>query len=395
MTLVKLLVLAGLLAWVVGSIQWSDRLSRVSADKKETLEVIEGKIIGPWDAPEVRFRADTDTEERVVSSEPAEDGSTLQVTAGFLTYVRNLDVGLFLAGALCFLFSMVFASQRWWWLLRKNTIEVTRVEALRYTWIGVFFNNVVPGLTGGDLVKAIYITKRAGSGSRVAAIISVVVDRILGLASLALLGAIVVLFYRERFPQVALAIWGVLAAVGLFGVVAFSRRIRRGLGLDALLRRLPMSGHLQRIDNAIFFYRSHSAGIAAWLIAGALNHGVSVLSVLLIGQSIHVGMPPAEYFVLIPVINIVSAVPVAPNGWGVGEWLYGTLFGKFGARHLPGIVDATKVMATRGVALSVLYRIHTTLWSLIGGVLMFVDKDRVTRDDVEDEIAREERGSVG
>jgi hypothetical protein len=83
-------------------------------------------------------------------------------------------------------------------------------------------------------------------------------------------------------------------------------------------------------------------------------------------------------------------VPIAPNGWGVGEALFGTLFGKFGAIHLQGLVpDPEQVMRTRGVALSVLYRLHTTLWSLVGGAMVLLDKDRVTRREVEAEVARE------
>jgi uncharacterized membrane protein YbhN (UPF0104 family) len=213
----------------------------------------------------------------------------------------------------------------------------------------------------------------------------VIVDRILGLGSLALLAALVVVFRLDRFGSLAVGIWSGLAGVLALGVLAFSRRIRRAIRLDALLKRLPLSGLLRKIDNAIYFYRGHTAGIALWMVAGMASHVLSVLSVSLIGQALAVGMPMFEYFVLVPIINIVSAVPLGPNGWGVGEALFGYLFGVYGADFITAF-DPVAVMRTRGVALSLVYRIHLTLWSLLGGLLALLEKEKVTQADVQHEL---------
>jgi uncharacterized protein (TIRG00374 family) len=394
--LVKLLLVAGLMAYVFYTIQWEDARVRMLGEERTA---VAGRILGDWDAPVVRFVPDGTAPGTVESVEVGTqpDGSTVEVVAGFLTYLRNLDPWLFLLGALCYFASVSFSAVRWAWLLRVNGLPISLRDANRYTWIGVFFNNIVPGQTGGDLFKALYIAKHCAgaAGSRVPAIVSVVVDRVLGLASLALLGALVVLFQLDRFPEVAIGIWGVLAGVALLGVVAFSRRIRRIVRLDAMLRKLPPSiGHvLHKVDHAIYFYRGHKRGIAAWLVAGLGNHVVSVLSVVFIGHALGVGMPVAEYFVLIPVINIISAVPLFPNGWGVGEALFGKFFGDYGAAHITAI-DPVRVMRTRGVALSLLYRVHMTLWSLLGGLFVLTDKDRVTRAEVERELALEEEEAL-
>ncbi len=354
--------------------------------------MVEGQIESGWDADEVLWRNRDDPEPVTVQIGPQDDGSEIQVAPGLVTYWRQMDVLYFVLGALCYFLTVGFSATRWWWLMRVNGLGIRLMQAQRFTWIGIFFNNVVPGQTGGDLIKALYIVKSCPS-QRLPALVSVVVDRIIGLASLALLGALVVIFAYERFQTLALGIWGVLLAVVLLGTVAFSRRIRRVVRLADLLDKLPakISYSLKQIDQAIYFYRSHSKGILLWLLAGMGNHGISVLSVVLMGQALGVGMPAAEYFVLIPVINIVSALPLGPNGWGVGEALYGQLFSQYGAAHLSGVPDAARIMATRGVALSVLYRLHLTCWSLLGGIAVLLEKDRVTRADVEREVALEER----
>ena len=394
-TLLKLAVIAALMIFVFSTVQWDDTYIQRSGDGAES--VTTGKIIGPWDRPEVTFQA------------LAEDGTPVgevlllrpsEISPGFGTYLRNLDVWIFALGALCYCFSVLLSGTRWWWLLRVNDLRVRWVDAQRFTWIGLFFNNVVPGQTGGDAVKAIYVMKHC-PGGRLPALMSVLVDRILGLGSLALLGAIVVLFAldKEGFSTLAGGIWTVLLAVGLIGILAFSKRVRRLIRLDDLLKRLPgkASGVLRRIDTAVHFYRGFKAGIGIWMVVGMLNHAVSVTGVMLIGEALHVGMPALEYFVLLPVINILSAVPIGPNGWGVGEVAFRYLFGEYGAIYLTEIprAEAAITMGTRGVALSVLWRVHMTLWSMLGGLLMLFERDPVTRKDIEKEVSLDDDDTFG
>lgn len=389
--LLKLVLVAALMAFVFTNVQWTDARIEHGPDGSEVVEP--GAIVGPWDGPEVSFRPYDEAGHLRPAEVVVPDPPRVVMSPGFPTYVANLDWLPFALGALCYGLTIVFSSSRWWWLLLVNRLRVSWFEALRFTWIGLFFNNVVPGQTGGDVVKAIYIVKHC-PGGRVPALVSVLVDRVLGLGSLALLGAIVVLFALDRpgFAALALGIWAVLGLVALIGVVAFSKRLRRLIHLDDLLNRLPLklSGVLKRIDRAVYFYRAHKLGIGLWVLAGIVNHIASVASVLLVGEALHVGMPALEYFVLVPVITTASALPLAPNGWGIGETLYRQLFAEFGAESLIDVRPATAkfIMGTRGVALSVLYRIHLTLWSLVGGALLLVGRDRVTRADIEREVAR-------
>jgi len=389
--LIKLVLVAGLMWWVFSSVHWQDAVDYRGADK--SVEHVVGKIEGSWSAEPVTFRSGQPETVRALHRGRQADGRELDIVPGFLTYWKNLDGWLFALGAFCYFVTSLIASTRWWWLLRVNGMNVGVLEAVRLTWIGTFFNNVVPGQTGGDLIKAIYIMKQFPN-QRVPALVSVIVDRVLGLASLAILGAVVVLFDLAEFGAMALAIWGVIAMVLLLGLFAFSRRLRQLIRLKALLNRLPhrIGNLLKLIDEAVFFYRGHKRVIALSLLAGIVNHIVSVASVMFIGQALGIPLPPMPYFVLLPVINIISAVPVAPNGWGIGEALYRALFAKYGWKYVPNVAQgmAREIMGTQGVALSVLYRLHLTLWSLLGGLFVLFEKNRVTREDIQHEVELEE-----
>lgn len=391
---IKLLVVAGLIWFVVANIAWRDRLvyrlppapgaAAAEPGKLDEAATQVGTVEGDWRAETIAFRPDGSGEEplpvqKVLRGSKTPDGRTVELEVGFWTYWRNLDVAWFVLGAFLYFWSVVIPSTRWWWLLRVNGLGISWRQALRFSWIGLFFNNVMPGQTGGDLIKAVYVM-RAAHGSRVPAVVSVGVDRVLGLASLAVLGAVAVTFSLGEFQEIALGIWGVMAAVAAVGAVAFSRRIREAIRLKALLERLPKKASeiLKGVDQAVYFYRSHKGGITWWLLIGVGNHVLSVGSVMCMGIALGVDLQWEQYFVLIPVINILSAVPLAPGAWGVGEALYGYFFKRYG----PG--------ATVGVALSVLFRLHMTLWSMLGGVLVLFG-ERVTQADVEREMEQEKR----
>jgi uncharacterized membrane protein YbhN (UPF0104 family) len=166
--------------------------------------------------------------------------------------------------------------------------------------------------------------------------------------------------------------------------IFLSRRLRTGIGLKHLLNKLPVKvqGLLKEVDAAIFHYRSHKAGIGIWLALGIVNHIVSVSGVVMFGSAIGVGIPAHEYFVLVPVIIIVSAIPIAPNGWGIGEALYAKLFGTYGAVYLPDTPNANLVMSTRGIALSILYRIVFTALSMLGGLVLLFEKQRISKKEM-------------
>lgn len=387
--LLKLVLVAGLMWWLISSQVHFDDRKIVTVGDADT--VTSGEIQGPWNTPTVEFQPIGENEPvQILVPGLQADGSKVSVSPGLPTYWRNLDPWLFGAGAFCYFLTVLIAGSRWWWLLRVNGMDVRLREALRYTWIGIFFNSVVPGATGGDLIKALYIMKRC-PGHRVPALVSVIVDRVLGLASLAILGAVVVLFDLDKFGFLAAVIWAVMLCVALLGTVAFSRRLRQLLRINVLLEKLPhrIAHVLKLIDQAVFFYRGHKGVIVGSLLTGIINHFVSVLSVVLIGQALGIGVTWLEYFVMIPIINIISAVPLGPNGWGIGEASYSFFFGRYSGLAQT-LTNGEQVMAMRGFVLSVLYRLHLTLWSLLGGLFLLFEKDRVTKDDIEREVDREE-----
>jgi len=377
------------MGYVLSSIDWHDRLILYDAGGTQ-LRVEQVTIIGHWNQLDVRV--ETESGRRLtVRSKPTDAAVRRQLSPGLITYIKNLSPIYFVLASMLVAVSVLFGATRWWWLLRIGGIRVPVAEALRYTCIGAFGNNFVPGQTGGDVVKAIYIMRRC-PGNKLHAFLSVVIDRLLGLASLVLLATAAIAFAGERFTLLIIGVTSLLASGLIVGGILFSRRLRSLLRIDILLRKLPkrILQSLVQIDEAIHLYRGNKRGLALWMLGGMLNHSLLVSAVAVLGHGLGVGVPNGEYFMLVPVINIVSAIPIAPQGWGIGEALYGNLFARYGVIHLGNVAGAEQIMRTRAVALSLLYRVILTLISLLGGLFLLSEKQRVTRTNAEQQIARED-----
>ena len=380
-TVAKILLVILLFSVIFYNINWVDSYTHLGNDEA-ILENARGQILGPWDNEVVRFQAQGSTTSIDLQKGRQVDGTTITVSPGFLTYLRNLDLVLFAAGATLFFVFVVIINSRWWFLMRANGLGVRFLEAQKFGWIGLFFSNILPGATGGDVIKAVYIVRRC-SGDKMRAVVSIVVDRIIGVLSLLVVGSLASLLAMDRFPVFATSMW--LTGLGTFGFcfLLISPTLRRLLRFDALVARLPgkISNVVTELDGAVLHYRDHLLGIGGWILASPAIYTLFIGSYYCMSQALGVGISLTDLFFIVPVATVIQGIPIAPAGWGIGEAAYGALIGKFGAATLPGIPDAEQVMRTRGVALSVLHRVHVAAWSLLGGLAVLVDRNAHPKDD--------------
>jgi uncharacterized protein (TIRG00374 family) len=273
--------------------------------------------------------------------------------------------------------AVVLTAWRWQRLVQALALVLPFAQAVRLSFVGLFFNIAVPGSTGGDVVKAYYTARVLGAPTR--AVLSVFVDRVLGLFALVLLagGAVLLAPSDPAYATPARLVIGCLVAAVLGSVVVLSRRIRRALGLSSLARRLPFAHVLAEIDTALRLYRGKPREVALAIVLSLGNHiGIVFAAWLLAGA---LGMRDLGFvplLVVVPLATLVSAVPLLPGGWGVGEVAYAWLLQPFG------------VAPTEAVSLSVLLRLASLMAGLPGGVLWMAWRGAPSRDALAAEVDR-------
>jgi uncharacterized protein (TIRG00374 family) len=276
----------------------------------------------------------------------------------------------------------VFTAWRWRWLVHALGLVLSGADAVRYTLYGVFFNLAVPGATGGDVVKAYYAAKRTGVPTK--AVVSVFVDRLVGLFALVLFaaGALWLGPQHAGYGAPKTLVLAVLAAGVVGGILVASRRVRRRLGLSSLLARLPFQGVLREIDAAFALYKRRPGSLLVGVLVSFVNHAGTCVCAWLLAQALgleKVTLPIT--FALVPIASLISAVPLLPGGWGVGEAAFAYLFSK------------VNVPASEAVGLSVVFRLAILASGLPGGILWLTARDHASRTQMAGDVAVAERAA--
>ncbi len=363
--LLKLLVAAALVAYVVTQVEWRDTVAERAEGGAEPV-VHAGILEGEWRGADWVFTAEEGAE---WTADSLPDGWELR--PGLPTLVTAMRFDRFALSVGLWALLLVVVGWRWQLLLGAAGVPTGYGRAMRLCFVGYFFNNVMPGLTGGDLVRAVLVT-RGLEERRARAAVSVLVDRAIGLFGLLALGALVLLLVDfsdgvapGRLGQVRLGVIAILVG-GALGVRAYlSPTLRRALRLDALLARLPMADKFQSLDEALLVYRGERARVGLAFLLSMVLQAAGVLSFWAMGEALGAGLGVADTFAVYPVVQTISSVPVAPAGWGIGETLFGKFFQGFGSTF------------TLGVAVSVVFRLTTQLGvGLIGGLVWVLSRDR-------------------
>jgi len=266
---------------------------------------------------------------------------------------------------------LFFAAIRWNLLLRAQGIVYSFREVFSLGMIGFFFNQFVPGSTGGDLVKAYYVAVEH-SELRAAGVTTVFLDRVIGLFVLIAMAGCAVFFNVEWIRADAhlefLAMFITCALLGFLfaSLLFFNETFRKLTWMRSLVRRWFFYDKIHKIQSALFVYRKHPGKVFAAVLLSVLVQSSVVLSCFCLFLALGGGVVSLEsFFFLVPVALLVMAIPVSPpGGLGVGEWVFTELFRKV------GYVD--------GGLIALVQRANWYLWALVGLLYFLRKKKRVS-----------------
>ncbi len=330
------ILLAVVLLWtVVRQVHWRDYV--VQRDSGRSAAVISAE--GPADAPTAfvvtqgplwnRYQATWPVDDLQPADDQADKAQWLR--PGFKDSLMGLDARLAVAAVGMYIVSLGILAFRWRFLLAIQGLKISLFRAFQLTLLGMFFNNVVPGTIGGDLVKAWYVGKRYNAHA--GALLSVALDRIIGLLQLTMIATVMLVIalamglesasqLRPAIIAVAIALTGLAGA----GAVLLIRPIRKALRFDRLIDKLPIAHHVMQASEALACYRRHPAKLAAALGIATTGQLFFVVSLGLLGVALGLAAPWYSYLLYIPLIYVIGAVPATPGGIGFIEKLFVVFF---------------------------------------------------------------------
>ena len=243
------------------------------------------------------------------------------------------------AGPLLIAVALVFADRalmawRWFELLRP--IETAgRLPSfgriLQIFFVSTFVGTFLPGSIGGDAVRAYSLSRHGVAPGD--SLVSVMLDRMLGVLSLLLMALGSLFLARELTANVGLvfALVATACACALTAGLIFSPRIE-ALAVG-LLARLPWARARRLGDAAITATRRYSNYRASLILVLVGSLGVQVLRIIqawYLGVALGVTQPLTAYFAFVPLILLIMLLPVTINGIGTSQAAFVWLFGLAG-----------------------------------------------------------------
>jgi uncharacterized protein (TIRG00374 family) len=255
-------------------------------------------------------------------------------------------------------------AQRWITLLcivggRRPPVRRLIEIFLTSTFLGTF----LPASVGGDAVRAYSLARdQTGGVAGADAVASVFMDRMLGVASLLLMGAAGLLLARDLASNVAVLASMALTAALCAATMATVFSERAGGWLVGLSRSLPIPmirRTTQSVVESVRRYARHRGALVNVLAVSVLVQVLRVLQAYCLGRAIGVPAALAAYFAFIPLILLIMLLPVTINGLGTSQMAFVWFFGR------------AAVPAASAFALSILFVVGLQLVGNLPGALLY------------------------
>jgi len=195
---------------------------------------------------------------------------------------------------------------------------------LRLYWgsyyTGLMFNYVLPLGIGGDAVRVVLLNR---SGYRLNSLVTTsIVDRFLGLLALFLVGGTALWLFPSAVPldpglgRLAGAVMVMAALPGLWWLPRLGARL-----LDHWGHRASSDLTSKIRDSSDFIVRifERPRDLAMPSVLSVASHVLMTLSYAACGYSLLPGVPLSHYFIAIPGVMLVLAIPISLGGLGLRE----------------------------------------------------------------------------
>lgn len=261
------------------------------------------------------------------------------------------------------------------WMLAIQNVHLSWWNALKMSFAGNFFNFALPGTTGGDVIKAVYITRF--THHKTEAVTAVFLDRVVGMLGLIIVAGAMILFSRktEQFKDLSRIFMIATGALVLFAAPIFSRRIRGALQLSKIAAKLPLGDHIIRVGRATVMMRRHKTLVLMCLLNTVALQFIVMLSGYFMAMSMGMTGYLPTYLIYIAAGFLIAAIPISPpQAFGVMEYAYIVFF----ARSNPPLASVSQA-----VAFALAIRLIQLLWALPGVLVPLLGAHLPSKSELE------------
>lgn len=245
--------------------------------------------------------------------------------------LRNARYHWVLLGVLAYVVVEVAAAFRWGVLLKVQGIHLSVPRLSGLFLIGMFYNQFLPGGTGGDIIKSYFLLKETPD-KKAGALLAVVFDRFIGLVALVVITGLLIAArydFLSQTQETRQLLWILLALLGASIAGLITTFVVSGFNLVHLLpERFPGREKLIEISAAYHLYARHWRPTFLAFAASIVAHLATFTTFLCVAYALQAvdirkvppePVPLVDFFAIMPVERTISAMPISFAGVGLRE----------------------------------------------------------------------------
>ena len=234
------------------------------------------------------------------------------------------------------------AAIRWHILLKVQKINLSIPRVAGLFLIGMFYNQFLPGGTGGDIIKS-YLLLKETPGKATGALLAVVFDRMIGLVALiSITGALIALRYDwlTQHPETRHLVWLLVAILGSAVLMLVTSFIVSGFNLaHSLPARFPAREKLIELSASYHLYAHHWRATLVAFAASVVAHLSTFATFLCVAHAFGARVPVVDFFAIMPIERTISSLPISFAGVGLREKIFQVML-----HGLCGVPEAVAVL---------------------------------------------------
>ena len=236
--------------------------------------------------------------------------------------LRHAHYSWVVIGILAYVVVEIAAAFRWHVLLKVQGIHLSFWRLSGLFLIGMFYNQFLPGGTGGDIIKSYYLLKETPD-KKAGALLAVVFDRLIGLVALvAITGTLIGLRYDflSQTTETRQLLWILLVVLSASIAGLLTTFVITGFNLFHLLpEKFPGREKLIEISAAYHLYARHWRATLVAFGSSIVAHLATFTTFLCAAYSLGAVVPLVNFFAVMPVERTISALPISFAGIGLRE----------------------------------------------------------------------------
>lgn len=285
--------------------------------------------------------------------------------------MKQVNIWFFLLSIMLFFLFLLICNWRWQILLNARDLRFSFGYLLKVYFVSWFFNNILPTTVGGDVLRIAYTVKndpQTTKPRRAAALAVTLVDRFIGFIGLFFFACIASgLLYLAKSGKNQYLLFVIIGLVVLVMILMamFADPVHRIFSwIFSRIKLFNLGEKFERAYHEIKDFRNVKLPLLYSFMLSLLVQVSLALVWFACAIGILVKTSVLYYFLYIPVIGVLTMIPVTIGGLGLRENLFVSLFSAHGMN------------TAQAGAISLLYLIVNLIFALIGGIMfLFIKKE--------------------